>query len=105
VDIAAGGARTRKKRKSIARRSQRPQRGEMGFGELPYSVTPELLQLLTPVKSPRGHRGHRGGIWGFGELPNSVTPELLQLLTPVKSPRGHRGHREGKWVLVSSLIL
>ena len=57
MDTVAGGARTGEKRKSIAQRSQRSQRGDLGFGELPYSVTPELLQLLAPVK--RSHRGHR----------------------------------------------
>jgi hypothetical protein len=58
----------------------------MGFGERPYSVTPELLQLLAPVKSiaQRSRRPQRGEM-GFGELLYSVTPELLQLLAPVKS--------------------
>jgi hypothetical protein len=40
----------------------------MGFGELPYSVTPELLQLLAPVKSiaQRSRRSQRGILEGDG---------------------------------------
>jgi hypothetical protein len=48
-------------------RGHRGHRGGIwGLGELPYSVTPELLQLLTPVKSPKGHGG---GDLGFGRAP------------------------------------
>jgi hypothetical protein len=42
--------------------------GELGLGKLPNSVTPELLQLLTPVKSiaRRSQRSRRGrGIWDW----------------------------------------
>jgi hypothetical protein len=73
--------------------AQRSQRGEMGFGELPYSVTPELLQLLAPVKSiaqrsqrpqrriwglrgagePFGRRGFWAGNTRIGESPFSIS--------------------------------
>ncbi len=61
MDTVAGGARTGEKRKSIAQRSQRPQRGEVGFGELPYSVTPELCNFW--LLSKASHGGHGEGIW------------------------------------------
>ena len=106
--------------------------GETGFGELPHSVTPELLQLLAPVKSiaqrpQRSQRGIWGILWwtgrlvggkrrnqrehrteategetGFGELPHSVTPELLQLLAPVKSI-AQRSQRPQRGILVGSV--
>ncbi len=72
----------------------------MGFGELPYSVTPELLQLLAPVKSiaQRSRRSQRG-IWGDGRAGFGWSSSLLGGKLAFRESIAQRSRRPQRGIL------
>ncbi len=93
---------------SIAQRSRRPQRGDLGLRAKLLPGDASGLDARNTRKgkaSHRGHRGHRGGLGVAGEIATGDASGLDARNTRKgkASHRGHRGHR-GDWGLRAKLL-